>query len=260
MALSDYDTLALDETGQPTNGVFTSPLGVTVEFYKNWLYIRDPALQKPKGGAYDFARDTVMSVNSGHLHYRDVEIFAERSSDRTKVFAVVKSGHEFQEFTDKAGVTHPASVETGMVGIARLGYVYPPPNPAHYPPPPPTASRADRRSAREWARYQWPYQWEDGILRPNRDARPEPTWEGVTAEDITTLRRLVRRLARNWDIAKKWTRLDFNNALRFNQGDAFLMGAHGVEIGAAATKVGAADEPLLVQAVRQQPVQEDTNG
>lgn len=41
MALSNWDTMSMDEKGKTLSGEFVSPLGVKVEFYKNWIYVRE---------------------------------------------------------------------------------------------------------------------------------------------------------------------------------------------------------------------------
>lgn len=89
MALSNWDTMAFNEKGQPSNGIFTSKLGVRVEFYKNWLYVHDEKAWED-GGA--FVRDTVMNVQLGDLQYKDVHITAVRGPQEG-IFAVVYSGY-----------------------------------------------------------------------------------------------------------------------------------------------------------------------
>jgi len=93
MALSNWDTLALSETGQPTPGVFTSALGVEVEVYKNWLYVRDKRAWREGGG---FTGPTVMQVTEGTLRYQDVHIAAWRGPQEG-VYAALWSGRYGQE-------------------------------------------------------------------------------------------------------------------------------------------------------------------
>ncbi len=89
MALSNWDTLALDEKSASISGAFKSPLGVVVEFYKNWLYIRDEKAWEEKGS---FTKPTVMQVTSGELRYKDVNILALRGP-QNGVYAVVWTGY-----------------------------------------------------------------------------------------------------------------------------------------------------------------------
>jgi hypothetical protein len=84
MALSNWDSLSVDQAGNPTSGVFTSPLGVSVEVYKNWLYVRD----EKAWVAGAFSRPTVMEVQAGNIRYKDVHIHAVRGP-RSGVYAAV---------------------------------------------------------------------------------------------------------------------------------------------------------------------------
>lgn len=106
MALSNWDTLALDEKGEPSTGDFTSKLGVNVEVYKNWLYIRDEKAWDDKSG---WQRPTVMQISHGSITYKDVNIVALRGP-QNGVYAFVWSGWEH----DKTLV--------GMIGIGVYGF------------------------------------------------------------------------------------------------------------------------------------------
>lgn len=106
MALSNWDTLALTHDGAASDGSFTSPLGIQVEFYKNWLYIRDPKGWRA-GGHY--LEPTVAEVTSGRLVYQDVTIEVLRGP-QNGVYAVVWSGHK-----------HDGSIR-GIVGCGVSGY------------------------------------------------------------------------------------------------------------------------------------------
>ena len=85
MALSNWDTLAVNQNGEPTNGVFTSPLGVGVTIYKNWLYISDEKAWEA-GGAY--IKPTVMEIMKGSIVYKDTHIFAKRGP-QSGIFCIV---------------------------------------------------------------------------------------------------------------------------------------------------------------------------
>lgn len=105
MALSNWDTLAMNHEGKSCGGSFKSPLGVEVEFYKNWLYIRDKVAWQP-GGC--FMGTTIMEIWEGRLTYKDVHILAVRGS-REAIYAVVWS--------------HPIGGDvTGMAGVSLYGY------------------------------------------------------------------------------------------------------------------------------------------
>lgn len=112
MALSDWDLLVLDHDGKPCDGSFTSPEGVEVEFYKNWLYVRD----EKSGGSDSFTRPTVMQIDDGTIRYKDVEIVAVRGP-QAGIYAVVWVTHYGRQERGK-----PVPV-TGMAGCAVNGYL-----------------------------------------------------------------------------------------------------------------------------------------
>lgn len=88
MALSNWDTLAVDENGAATKGVLESPMGVVVEFYKNWIYVSDKKAWREGGG---FCKPVVAQVNAGHLDYQDVHIVAKRGP-QNGIYAAVWVG------------------------------------------------------------------------------------------------------------------------------------------------------------------------
>jgi hypothetical protein len=189
MALSNWDTLALTAEG-PCNGAFTSPLGVTVEIYKNWLYVRDPEAWRE--GRY--TEPVIMEIQHGEVNYRDVCILAQRGP-QNGVYVMVWSGYEWNPGADM------------MVGCGVYGF-------------------SERQS--------------DEV-----EVKPEDyQWLGVTDESLAFLRQMVvERLDQDWHephailADSVW-----EGAVRFNQGDAFFMGADE-----AATAVGDGEAPLIMQ-------------
>lgn len=87
MALSNWETLAVNAKGEPINGVFVSKLGVKVDFYKNWLYVADEAAWV-EGCRY--TKPTIMNVDSGEFTYKDVTIIAKRGPQQG-IYAVIYS-------------------------------------------------------------------------------------------------------------------------------------------------------------------------
>jgi hypothetical protein len=87
MALSNWDTLAADEEGKPSNGALISPLGVVVDIYKNWIYVHDERAWA-EGGS--FVKPTVMQIEVGDVRYKDVSILARRGPQEG-VYVVVVS-------------------------------------------------------------------------------------------------------------------------------------------------------------------------
>ena len=75
MALSNYDELAFDETGEPTVGHLACPDGVAVEVYKNWLHVLDEKAWRDGGR---FSTPLVIRLTKGDLCYRSLWIKAKR--------------------------------------------------------------------------------------------------------------------------------------------------------------------------------------
>lgn len=75
MALSNWDDLAFDLTGQKQQSTFRTPLGIELDIYKNWLYIRDEKAWREGGG---YVHPTVMQISQGVVRYHDLNILAAR--------------------------------------------------------------------------------------------------------------------------------------------------------------------------------------
>ena len=103
MALSNWDIFAMDAEGNPCNGKFVSPLGIEVEIYKRWIYVRD----KEGGTNSGRPNNTLMQVYESRLNYKDVNI-ASIFKNYT-IYLAVWSGYEDEKNF------------SGMVGIGSSG-------------------------------------------------------------------------------------------------------------------------------------------
>lgn len=192
MALSDYDHLAYDQTFASIPGSFTSPLGVSVDLYKNWVYIRDPRAWRDG----TFVEPTVAQLLEGDLRYMDVGIKAKRGPQRG-IYLIVTSGYNYDD-TFRA-----------MIGIACSG----------------------------WRRRPWA-----------KNENKRHYWVGVS---LTCLSFLSTWLASDeCDFLPDELRIvpPADQLLRYNQGDAYL--AEHLDIPAPVSEVGAAEQPLMIQAIR----------
>jgi len=116
MALSNWDTLALDLDGNPTVGSFTSPLEVTVEIYKNWLYVSDPKAWRPEGS---FTKPVVAQLTEGTLRYQDLNIAAKRGPQQGVYAVIWTPGYKYQPKGEKLNFELPAR---GIVACGVYGY------------------------------------------------------------------------------------------------------------------------------------------
>lgn len=65
MALSNWDTIAWNEKGEPTKGILQCPNGTIVEIYKNWASIKSNSL--------------TMQFWQGQVFYKNLYLFGKRS-------------------------------------------------------------------------------------------------------------------------------------------------------------------------------------
>jgi len=100
VALSNWDTWAMDSDGKSTNGVFADG-DVSIIIYKNWLYVEDKSAWE-EGKRY--VEPVVMEINSGELTYKGIEIRAIRGP-KQGIYCLVNNREGF------------------MLGIGCYGYV-----------------------------------------------------------------------------------------------------------------------------------------
>jgi hypothetical protein len=91
MALSNWDTFAIDHKGKAMTKDFISPLGIRVGVRKSWLYVESEKLWQ-KGGNY--CEHVISTINEGNLGIADINIRAKRLSDDTEgIVAIVWCGY-----------------------------------------------------------------------------------------------------------------------------------------------------------------------
>lgn len=89
MGLSSYCTLAFDKKGKSSYGVLNGfSKGTSVQIYKNWIYVRDPRMHFDKGPYTD---NVVASIEKGHLHLSEFQIYADRSKIQNAVFVLTQT-------------------------------------------------------------------------------------------------------------------------------------------------------------------------
>jgi len=209
MALSNWDTAALNHKGEPINGIFTSPMGVTVEIYKNWLYVRDKKAWA-EGGS--FVEPTIMHVTSGDFIYKDVHLVAIRGPQEG-VFAVVWSwDKERKNVLGMVGCGVYGFTDEGeWVGVTKDSLRW-------------FQNRLQEKTAHEFIVVSYRH-GEDGVEHSER-----------TRHEVESCVLDVPECFREVDLVEK--------ALRFNQGDAYFATRLGTDVDASPP--GKAEEPLLM--------------
>ena len=247
MALSDYDTLAVDHNGMPTDGVFVSPSGVTVSVRKTWLSISDPKSWR-KGGA--FMEPVVMNINEGDLTYQDVRIRAVLG--RKGIYAVVSSSAYLPMTKDKDGKdVYVDPTVTGMLVIGVYGYKHEAaivlaklgrkikPNQEWHSVSSTKNGKTTYAVERTVADKKRGFRIAESI--PHKKIPWSRLWIGVEKSDVELLAKLARKHA-----PKSMQNIKLSKALRYNQGDRYF--ADNVKgLGLAATKPGKKSEPLLAK-------------
>ena len=104
MALSNWDTWAINQDSKISNGVFKSELGFQIQIYKNWLYLQDTVSWQEHGG---FVEPTIMELWDGELRYKNTQIIACRGP-KNGIYCAVWSSKPINLLT----------------GIGCYGYVY----------------------------------------------------------------------------------------------------------------------------------------
>lgn len=85
MALSNWATLSWNENGEPCEGKIEAE-GITIEIYKNWLYVRDEKAWR-EGAA--FIKPTIMEIAEGQIEYHRFKIIASRGKNN-ELFVVTE--------------------------------------------------------------------------------------------------------------------------------------------------------------------------
>lgn len=222
MALSDYDSMVLNEKGEPCDGSFTSPLGVRVEFYKNWLYVSDENAWR-EGGSY--IKPTVMEIQEGDLTYLDVHIIAFRGP-QNGVFALVHSSHYDNGEDGSKDYSMPPTI-TGMIGCSVVAY-----SGNEYVGVSEESTKWWNNKLREtksepWYSKTWGAFFDDSILEKDDFEITEVEYHEYPVIDCPNCFREI----------------DWDKAVRFNQGDALFARHEG--FGIPATKPGEHKTPLI---------------
>lgn len=226
MALSNWDTFAIDHEGKNSGGSFTSAQGVTVETYKNWLYISDPQAWR-KGGGY--TEPIVMQVSEGIFIYQDVRVVAIRGPKNGIYFCAYTEKYENSSYTIK-----------GIVGIGCSGYV---------------GSRWVGTGKRDlaflkrqllcktsyWQMEMAPSPRSKRLLKKKYKTNP------AKLKSVTKTRKFKKVKYNVHDIPEVFQNLDLSQGVRFNQGNAFFAANMGTPL--QESKPGEATEPMMTQLI-----------
>lgn len=109
MALSNWDTFAVNEKGEPTTGTLEAFSGIEVSLYKNELLVADA---KAHATGSHFSEPIVIIMQHGEIQYKDVLIYATRGP-KNGIYVVVESVKYHENAAPERRV---------MIGIGCYGY------------------------------------------------------------------------------------------------------------------------------------------
>lgn len=206
MALSNWDTSAVDLKGEPQAGCFVSPGGIRVEICKNWIYVHDAKAWREGG---QFVADTIMEIVEGHIRYHDVRIRAIRGP-QNGVYAVC-----WRENYDNKQL-----VVTGMIGCGVSGY-----------------------KGEEWVgvlseSVEFLQRWISNKERTFTDDEIEKM-----LPDLDDKAKAEVREEFSFDFPEEIAAVNLDRAIRFNQGDEYFADKIGTPLNA--TKPGGSVKPIL---------------
>lgn len=240
MALSDWDLLVIDNTGENTGvlkGYGDPDERGSVRIYKNWVYVNHPKMWIDGNG---YNRDTIAEIQFGDINIAGFQITAKRHEGQDAVFVLANTS----KYNDK----NPCK---WMIGIGCRGYT-------------------DATDLLISDLNIDPNEWEDismffGFSKtktvgltcfgPNDrfeqfsipyDEKYESTWTGVLPSTVVAFREWLLSILPEKDhsgLDQEWVNsLDWNNLNRFNQGDAYFSDHLGIELKTSIP--GEADVPI----------------
>ena len=223
MALSNWDTFAVDEQSKPTNGCIVSSLGVRVEIYKNWLYVHDDKGWQ-EGEVY--VKDLVAEIREGVLTYKDIHITAHRGP-KGGIYVIVETGR------DK---TRQIMVGIGCYGFVGDEFV--------------GVQQTEIEHLRAMMDEHEDSPLSEGMLKEEVDehiARIQERRIQIYKESPETARQEAEKgmaeVITSYTFNEDVRRIDLSQGLRFNQGDAYFAKALRFEI--PATKAGETQPTIL---------------
>lgn len=266
MALSNWATLAVNQEG-PCAGAVRNHHGVTIEIYKNWLYVQDPKGWDEETG---FVGPYVMQINEGDISFKGWKVIARRGPQNGVFVVAYSAGYDKESKSEDYQakyIDRRILVGCGVYGyssheemyrteIEALGGDFSDPKlmvHTEYSPEGETLVVAQFHEAAEGE--------EKGhIVELGRIEKVDDVpFVGVTPESLDFLKAMVAEIADvSWIKNDKpyWPNtdilaLDLDAALVGNQGDWFFEGAFGENL--SGTPVGETpSEPILTQVLKQQ--------
>lgn len=208
MTLSNWDTMTMDVKGKTLPGEWTSPGGVKIEFYKNWIHIHDEKGWQESEASY--TKPIVMHVTEGVFHYKDVQVVALRGP-QSGIFAA--AWHTEYAKQKKGSKEYIPPTITGIIGCGLYGYT----NRGRW--------IGVTKTSLRWFMKQ--------LNKQETSIDEVSSWSSDTKK--TTYKKYKTR-SHVLDVPDEFRKLNLLTGERYNQGDAFFA-VRGIG-GNPATKIG----------------------
>lgn len=235
MALSNWDTLAIDTAGNPCDGSIRGEEGSSVEVYKNWLYVNDPRMHYEKS---QYTRCVIAEIMEGCITLSDFTIHATRGPQQSVIGFIKAHGKEGKD--DKYmfcigayGYSDPTCVICKAMGI----------NPDDYDDIMTSWGYCqEKRTVQIYA-----IKNEEVVF--NKKIPVEPQFEaefiGITTDTLRfALDWLQKEAGGKYDSTKEWVQKVIRaHKTRFNQGDMFFSDHFAEET--PTTRIGEAKPTIL---------------
>ncbi len=241
MALSSWDLLAFDTNAKPCNGIFEYK-DTFIEIYKNWALITNEKMWQDGHG---FIKPVLGTITYGDLHIGGVHIIAERHGEQNSIFIICTGGYNKEKEV--------------MVGIGCYGYLDE------------TEIYIEKLKVAtekfDWFSSSLYENGEsssvlvglpkdiDGIMQevkiPKEFIIPaDQLYIGITETTYKAFIEFLDREVENYNLNKEYIDKirEPNDALRFNQGDRYIIkntSKEGAPI--PASTIGNSQEPILMQ-------------
>lgn len=260
MALSNWDTLAIGTEGKSVAG--GAKFGtLSVEIYKNWLYLRKDDMVDDTEEESSCNRNVLGSINQGDMYLFGVNIKAVRGPQNAIfVYANMYGKRHYEKQED--GTMKEISKDPNLYfcGIGCYGYgdlkeeyikskgiVLPRPYDElmWYSGTRPIDGTDEREEYIGYFDDSKPVgEREVNIpIEPGLDLHP---WVGVTKETLAEFRKWLENPETEAD-EEYLKSIDWDNLLRFNQGDAYFANVFQHEV--PATELGGAETPMIMDMI-----------
>lgn len=220
MALSNWDTFSIDHNNKSCNGVFVSKTvpGVSVEIYKNWLYLRDKKSWRKKTA---YIKPTIMEINSCSLNYMGIHIYAKRGP-KYGVYCIIEE-HDYNSKTKRV-FNYNAMIGIGCEGYKDPVYEYFK-----------EKNQLDKYESGGWhsgsgncnENHEWVHFIENCETKEYIELTEEQyeeysAWVGVEQEELDFLQEMLDEKIKNYEVDKRMEKINLSKGERFNQGNAFF--------------------------------------